>query len=306
MEAFNLKYVRYAEIDKIKWDHCIDHAANGLVYAYSWYLDHMADQWDAIVMNDYSAVFPLPFRKKYGINYLYQPAFTAQLGVFGNDISAELMKAFIQAIPLKFRLVELNLNAGNPVDNTDNILLRHNYVLDLSAPYQNIQQQYRDNVKRNSKKAVQYQLTFSEEVSISEVIQLSKLGMGTKTNLLGNDYARFEKLVDLLVKKGTARIFGVRNEKKQLLASAVFFFSHHRAYYIIVGNHPNGKTLGASHFLIDNVIRKYSGQQLLLDFEGSDISSLAFFYSSFGAILETYPALRIYRLPWWAKIFKKN
>jgi hypothetical protein len=72
----------------------------------------------------------------------------------------------------------------------------------------------------------------------------------------------------------------------------------------MVGNHPNGKTLGASHYLIDRFIHDHAGQKMLLDFEGSDIRNLAFFYSSFGAITELYPSLRINRLPWYIKWLK--
>ena len=91
----------------------------------------------------------------------------------------------------------------------------------------------------------------------------------------------------------------------QLLASAVFFFSHKRAYYILVGNHPNGKTLGASHALIDAFIKDYAGENLLLDFEGSDIRNLAFFYESFGAVEEKFTGLKNNKLPFYLKWLKK-
>jgi hypothetical protein len=44
---------------------------------------------------------------------------------------------------------------------------------------------------------------------------------------------------------------------------------------------------------------------MLLDFEGSDISSLAFFYSSFGATEEKYSAVKLNKLPALVKWFKK-
>jgi hypothetical protein len=85
----------------------------------------------------------------------------------------------------------------------------------------------------------------------------------------------------------------------------VFFFYKKRAYYILVGNHPDGKTIGASHALINGFIQDYAGQDMVLDFEGSNINSLAFFYSSFGAIEEKYVGLKLNKLPWWMKYFKK-
>ncbi len=98
--------------------------------------------------------------------------------------------------------------------------------------------------------------------------------------------------------------YGIFSQQQELLASCVFFFSHNRAYYILVGNHPNGRTIGASHALIDAFIKDHAGQNLILDFEGSDIRNLAFFYSSFGATHVPYPALRINRLPFYLKWMK--
>jgi hypothetical protein len=91
----------------------------------------------------------------------------------------------------------------------------------------------------------------------------------------------------------------------ELVASGVFFMDEKRAYYILVGNHPNGKTIGASHALINAFIKDHAGKNLLLDFEGSDIRNLAFFYSSFGAKEEKYVGIKINRLPRILQLIKK-
>nr|MBU9937149.1 hypothetical protein [Ferruginibacter sp.] len=98
-----IRYLTYRQIDKPKWDACIDGAYNGLIYAYSFYLDSMAKHWDALVLNDYEAVMPLTWNKKYGIHYLYQPPFTACLGVFGKQLNAATVSDFLKSIPPKFR-----------------------------------------------------------------------------------------------------------------------------------------------------------------------------------------------------------
>jgi hypothetical protein len=108
---------------------------------------------------------------------------------------------------------------------------------------------------------------------------------------------RFKKLFSIAKQKQLAETLGIYNNNNQLLASAVFLHSHNRWYYILVGNHPNGKTLGASHYLIDRFIAEHAGTNTVLDFEGSDIRNIAFFYSSYGATEERYPALRMNRLP---------
>lgn len=300
-----IHYLTHQQIDKVKWDACIDNSKNGLIYAYSYYLDHMARNWDALVYGEYDAVMPLPWNKKFGIHYLYEPAFTASLGIFGNGLNPTLINEFIKAIPSKFKLIEIDLNAGNNVEFPVGIsIMRNNYVLDLSRSYTEIEKGYRENIRRNVKKAKQFECACITNVDIDQVITLSEGQMANVGSPLKEDYDRFRSLFAFLKKKEMASTYGVLTKDQQMLASSVYFYSHGRAYYILVGNHPNGKAMGTSHYLIDRFIFNNAGKNLLLDFEGSDLRNLAFFYSSFGAVHETYPALRINRLPWWVKLFK--
>ena len=73
----------------------------------------MVKHWDALVMNDYEAVMPLPHRKKLSIHYLYQPFLTPVLGVFGKNISEQLVCNFLEAIPEFFKLWDISLNQSN-------------------------------------------------------------------------------------------------------------------------------------------------------------------------------------------------
>lgn len=304
-----ISYLTYQQIDKTKWDDCISNAGNGLIYGYSFYLDEMAKNWDALVLlspqNDYNAVMPLTWNKKYGIHYLYQPAFTACLGIFGNTLNAELISAFLKAIPAKFKYWDIYFNAGNVFKlPAFNLYERMNYVLHLDADYGSLYKAYRDNIKRNIKKSEQFGLSIQKGITIDGVIQLVK-EQARSAAVINYEFIRFKSLFHILHKKEQAITYTVYSKEKQLMAAAVFLFSHNRAYYIMVGNHPNGKTLGASHALINAFIKDHAGQNMILDFEGSDVASLAFFYSSFGAVEEKYSAVKLNRLPAVARWLKK-
>lgn len=302
-----IRYVKHDDIDPDKWDECVRNAKNGMIYGYSFYLDHMAKHWDGLILGDYEAVMPLPWNKKYGIHYLYQPPFVAMGGVIGNNLDEQLVGEFCQAIPEKFKLIEINLNpehlavAGAPHGYQ---LLRANYVLSLHSSYDKLRKNYRDNIKRNIKKAIEASCVVKKEIPVQDVIKLAKDQLSTIVKIEDRDLQQFENLYQFLYKKKQAITYGVYSANNELLSSCVYFFSHTRAYYILIGNHPNGKTLGASHYLIDRFIADYAGEDIILDFEGSDIRNLAFFYSSFGARQELYPALKINRLPWYVKLFK--
>jgi hypothetical protein len=253
----------------------------------------MCHHWDALIQGNYERVMPLPWRRKLGFYYLYQPAFTAQLGIFGNELTSQDIQAFIKAIPSKFRLADLSLNAANTY-NLTGFKRRKNYILNLGMPYEMLVHQYNDNGKRNVKKALGFGCRVVTDIAFNEVLALAQQQVKGKAEK--KDYLHLSALYEKLHNQLQARTYGVYL-KQELLASCVFFFSHKRAYYILVGNHPNGRKFGASHLLIDNFIKEYAGQPIVLDFEGSDMHNIAFFYSSFGAKVEPYPAFRYNRLP---------
>ena len=301
-----IQYLRHGQIDKTKWDACIETASNGLVYGYSFYLDQMAGNWEALVMEDYKMVMPLTPKKKYGIQYLAQPFLTAQLGLFGNGINAGLVEQFFQAIPSHFKYCDIYLNHGNlfSVPGYD-LYNRTNFVLDLSGEYLEIEKGYRENIRRNIRRCRDAGCVADNGINVDAVIELAMSQMQKQSPESLRHVRDFKELFHLLEQKEMAEVHGIASPAGKLLSSAVFFFSHDRAYYILVGNHPDGRTLGASHALIDLFIKEHAGKKLLLDFEGSDIRNLAFFYSSFGAKEETYAALKWNRLPALLKWLKK-
>jgi hypothetical protein len=302
----NIQYLSHQAIDKKKWDDCITGSTNGLIYGYTYYLDHMAKHWDALVMGDYEAVMPLTWNRKWGIHYLYQPFLTAQLGVFGKLVSPELLESFLQAVPSRFRYWDFYLNHANvhPLKQFD-LYERSNFVLDLYKPYEELYGSYRENIQRNIKRAQQTGCKGIKDFEADKVIELAVEQMRTYSDESANNVERFRKLYQLLHQQNKAITYGIVSGSGQLISSAVFLYSHNRAYYILVGNHPDGRTLGASHALIDYFIKEHAGRPLLLDFEGSDIRNLAFFYSSFGATEEKFTGIKLNRLPFYLKWLKQ-
>ena len=301
-----ISYVTYQSINKQRWDECIDQASNGLIYGYSFYLDAMCSHWDAMILDDYKAIMPLTYRKKYGIYYLYQPFCTASLGVFGNNITATIFNNFLQAVPNKFKYWDIYVNTKNVF--TDSCFLQYqriNYVLNLQDTYSNLYHHFKESTKRNIKRCIQLNCTINTSVSIADVIALAQQQAVRFSSVTTKQYQQFTQLYQYLSSKQQAQIYGVQSATGQLLAAAVFFIDKKRAYYILVGNHPNSKVVGASHALINAFIKANAGKKLLLDFEGSDIKSLAFFYSSFGASVEQYAGIQLNNLPFFVKWFKK-
>lgn len=295
-----IRYIKHSNINLHKWDACVGTATHSNIYAYSWYLNAMAGKWDALVLNDYEAVFPLTWKKKWSITYLYQPWFCAALGLFSKtEITVELLRAFLDHIPNHIRYMDIYLNRGNVFELAATPLtVRTNYVLSLALPYEEVYSRYRDNLKRNIKKAETAGLLVRFGIPATDIMQLAGPTLQRLSDISAEERNRFITVYETAAKLGQAITIGIFTASgSDLLASAVFLFDKGRWYYILVGNHPNGKTVGASHYLLDRFIYSQAGTPTVLDFEGSDTGNLAFFYSSFGAIEEKYTALRMNRLP---------
>ena len=299
----NIRYLERRDIDKSKWDACISKAPNQNIYGYAAYLDIMAVNWDALVINDYEAVLPLPWKKKFGICYLYTPRFTSPLAVYGHIPASIELKDILEQVPGKFSLWDLNLSNDLSAFSATAVK-RKNHLLHLLPPYEKLRKNYRPSYRNLFNQAEEAGQQVSKEISIETVIQLTagkNIIEGTSTD----DYSRFQSLYKYLEKKGEAVCYGNFSSEKNLLAAAVFFIAQNRIYYMLAWNNEEGRQKGASHQLIDAIINENAGKDIWLDFEGSDIPGIAFFFEGFGAQPEDYYYLRENRLPWWCRWMKE-
>ncbi|HNS17322.1 MAG TPA: GNAT family N-acetyltransferase [Bacteroidales bacterium] len=302
-----IHYLHHSDIDKTKWDRCIQESFNGLIYGYSWYLDLVSEEWDALVEDDYERVFPLTWKKKAGISYLYQPFFTQQLGIFSRSpITENTVNHFLAAIPSRFRLIEISLNSFNKLTLPDFSVSRNrNHELSLNESYDRLAASYSENIKRSVRKAKNHGLTYQCTISPEEVISLFRRNRGrTVRTLKEKDYRRFRRLVYTCIHNGKAQTWGAYSPDNQLCAGIIFLFGHKRVIFLFSGLAPYGREHGAMPFLIDAFIQQHAQSYLTLDFEGSNDPDLARFYKSFGSKEVFYPFIRKNKLPWVVRMLK--
>ena len=291
-----IKYLKQADIDYDKWDACITKSINSYVYAYSWYLDIVAGEWDALVDDDYQSVFPLPFRSKMGVKYIYQPVFTQVSGVFTSNLQDKnKLQAFLDAIPQDFKLIEININKFYipTADKNIEVKKNSNIELDMASDYESIYTRYTTNLKRNIKKAKKNELQITKGIKPEQLIKLFKDNKGQEIKAYSEiDYVRLGRLIYTLIHKGMAEIYGTLSSENNLLAAALFVKDSHRHIFLFSGLNEEGKQKSAMPFLIDSFIKKHCESAMILDFEGSNNANLARFYRSFGAEEHSYYGIR--------------
>jgi lipid II:glycine glycyltransferase (peptidoglycan interpeptide bridge formation enzyme) len=297
-----INFITHNNIDKQKWNACISACNTPIIYAQSWYLDVVAPSWNALVLNDYEAVMPLPTARKI-FSVVYQPFFTQQLGVFGKAKASD----FIAAIPKKYRYVNVCLNENNSdVSGQYTLTPRTNFVLSLSSAYNELFAAYSSHCSRHVKKAMKQQLSVFD-VNNDEVVDFYVKEKGEATApVTSSDYIRLKQLFSVINKHATLLSYQIKHPNGQVMAMAVFSVFKNRITYHLGAANEHGRKAGALYFLFDTVIKQNAGTNLLLDFEGSDISGIARFFEGFGAENRPYYRLVINKLPWPLSVLKRD
>ncbi|MEO7209528.1 MAG: hypothetical protein ABIY35_01175 [Chitinophagaceae bacterium] len=289
------------KIDQAKWNACIEQSASHLIYAKTFYLDYLADQWHGFVIGDYECVMPVPWRKKYSIRYTYQVPFIQQLGIFGKQSKpdeSQLLQALQQFCT--YGDYVFNFCNGSP---TKDCILKNNFILELSS-YRFISENYSPDLRQNLKKACNQILNYkyiSHEKAIDIFYELYHI----KTpHVPKENYSKFKKLCDHLNISGNVHCREVINAKNETAAIALFLQDGNRIYNMMNSTPVAGRKISANHFLMDKVLEEFCGKNLVFDFEGSDIPGIKSFYENFGATLQPYASLHYNKLRGPLKYFK--
>lgn len=284
------------EINTVAWNRCIAEAPLSLVYAFSWYLDALCNkQWAGLILGDYEGVMPLCHKKKFGITYLYQPYFCQQLGLFG---AQQHLPEALSLLRSKYRFADVNFHTGSP-SLPDQLRSRTTFWLSLNKPYESISAGYhkdaRKNLRRLKEKSGNYQLETTQDYRL--IIRMFRRVYGNMNpKIRDKDYENLQSALHQAELAQAAEAFLIRAENGDVLAGGIFLKSREHYHYVLGGPFAKDGVNGV-HALIDEFIRLHAGETACLDFEGSDIPSVAAFYRKFGSVPVPYFNWKLNRLP---------
>ncbi len=283
----DLKFLSSSEIDKCKWDLLVEKYSGGLPYGYSWYLDSVCDSWHACVCGDYASAFPFQIKTKYGLPYSLQPFLTQQLGFLGDDYS--VFENILRQVEKKVFYYQYQLFAFD-AEHHQGAEFGVNYELDLNFDYEILRGKFSKNTKRNLKKAHSYE----SQIGIFDALQPSDIKFIFDNSIFEFSDEQKNKIKKLL---HTAQIVNKLKAYKleynnELVAINVYIVNERRAVYLLSVQNYVAKKIKGGFLLVDKFIKANSNTSLILDFEGSNIPSIARFYASFGAKRICYPVIK--------------
>jgi hypothetical protein len=313
--VMNPELTRHINIDLEKWDNCIEHSSQENMYAYSWYLNKVSPRWDALIWkknNKYIAVIPLPKTKKFFMDFLVQPFYTQQLGLFSlkeeNKDDNERLLYFYKFLQKKYDLVSYNINH----ENMDNIESQHlqinkkkNYILRLNEPYDLLQKEYDSKHLKNIKTAVDSNIIIKTNGNFNELINIFRKHQAPNIKEFKNKhYQSIKDIYDIDARRCRNLILEAYADDR-LVASAFFKFHKKTFYYLFGASTEEGRKTGAASLIIDALIKDNAGKDLILNFEGSDKEGIARFFARFGAKAVYYGNIISNNRPLSLKIYQK-
>ena len=293
-----IRFVQHQNIDPVLWDRAVLGAACPTVLATYQLLDALTGdaQWDALVEDNYKAVLPLPYRTKAGIAYIYTPFFMPRMGIFApQPVDAQTTLDFFNAIPDKFRQVDLLLNPGNdatllPTEKVE--LVSH--VTYLNRPYEEMVKGFSTNTRRNIKAAEKHFLTIEKNKKFLEpIISLFKdnRGKSRSVHYKSQDYQHLIAASKILIKENRLDVVGVFNPDQRLMAGALMVHDVDRIWFWFSGRDEAVAETKPMFFLINEYLKNLGNCDTLFDFNGSTNANVARMYKGFSGL--PYPVVML-------------
>jgi hypothetical protein len=283
-DTMTIRYIDAADLSYEKWQRL---TGSTNLYADPAFLSSMAANWAAFVYKDYEAVLPVFPRTKWGIAYLYQPAFIQKTAIHSlAPVDSSLIHLFLSACRNRFRFAEFDL-ANNPAGNNYYTKQRNNYLVDLRPAYLDIESQYKTDLQKNRKIASQYAFEYRPAENPNSILALYQQTYGKSLSYSNQDYRRLQQYCTS--EKGQSQLV-IREVRlaNEVQAACLCLKDSERLYLLANITVPHARKKAANHFLLDQLIREFAGRLSWLDMEGSDLPGIAHFYQNFGAVNESY------------------
>ncbi|MBA3665071.1 MAG: GNAT family N-acetyltransferase [Bacteroidetes bacterium] len=296
-----MKFLKNSEIDFKKWDETILLSSAPLVFAQSFYLNATSPGWSALVKGNYKCIMPLTANRKLGINYLLQPPFTPQLGLFGR-FTKETEKEFFDFINAGYKYIHIELNHSSSL-KANGIKEKKTFIIDYKTHYN-----YNSNTKRNIAKA-QKAGWVVETMDEKDVLAASKKLINPflkKLKINASQIKQFEQLLINAMLNESLTTIAVKNGENKICALGHFISNGKHAVYLKGTTVDKVGHSGSMHLLMHHAIEYYKKKGVaMFDFGGGQKASIAQFFEGFGALPLNYSEYKVNNLPAPLKWLKK-
>ena len=284
-----IKRLKYNEINFQKYKNCLENSVQRKYSATQEFLDITSGkQWDLLVLNDYEAVMPIPFVRKFWIKFVHNSKLCQQLGVFSKEDSAEINELFLNELNKKYFVWFYGFNDGNQFFTK--LKTRKNFLI-FPDDYPNIYQKYSPKRKRK----IRQEPEIKENSEIKENLDFVEVKKFIQENMRGADHHSkdaqdFIKILQLFFENGFLKLNGYFYHQKLINVIAVY---QEEKTLALLGtyNHPEFIKISGASVLIDEILKQNISEKIF-DFEGGEVANIEEFFRGFRPELKPYPYIR--------------
>jgi hypothetical protein len=290
-----LQIIPHTALNHVQWNDALQKCSNAMIYAEAEYLTQMCEKWYAVVNEDWSAIMPIPVKKKMGIEYVPIVPFIQQLGIFyKTGISVTEQSEFASALQ-QFKLVNYSLNYDNKWKSA--LQQQKNYIIDLNIGYEDLAKNFKSDFAKYLKQQNRIDISVGSDYGKCMAMFAKSYGARMK-HVTTVDYSNFEALCLHYLTQNRLKVYSAK-EGEEILATAIFLFDAKRIYNIASTITAEGKKNAANHHLYNQVLKDHAGTELVLDLEGGDIPGIEHFYKIMGGAAQHYYYYEHNNLPWY-------
>lgn len=287
---YALRRITRKNLDLEKYSACLSNAINYRIYAEYWYLDTLVgENWACYVLNDYEAIMPIPFVKKLGIKLIFQPIYCQQLGVFHSEnFSKEVFHQFEKKLHRNL-VRSYHFNEENTVMFSPKGKHRVNQVLDISTSYGELYKNFNSNRKRNIKSFQKNNTNyfFIKKNQYNIVWFLDKLNMYYEYASY-IDSRVFKELIKNNLQRRNIDEYSLFDGEGRVMSSVFILHSKKRRILFSSVRDKEIEVKNSFTYLMSEILRENSENNILFDFEGSMIDSINQFFKGFGTEEKKY------------------
>lgn len=279
-----IKKIKHKNIDFKKYTACLEGSINYRIYAEAWYLDALTNQqWDCYVLNDYEAVMPLPFTRKFGIKLIAQPIFCQQLGVFHSTNFTEhdfrlFEKKLNRTLVRSYQFNEENTTLFQPKGD-----LKVNQLINIDQSYDELYKQFRKNRKADLKKQHLVQCSFTQPNSaLFNFIRTNYPNLFQEETLTS-----LSNLIDVLESKDKFHAVVCKQDEK-IIGYQLFSKSKNRLILMASFREKTIRNIPIPTLMNQFIIQEKGENYQILDMEGSNVKSIQEYNSSLSATIQHY------------------
>lgn len=273
-------WVHQKKIDKKKWDDLVFQTEGASVYVLSFYLDAVAEDWEAYIAEDFSFAIPVAVVRKGGLKRVYPALFQRYVEILGDATKVDLHH-FEEEILKRYKKGSLSSKTQLfPSIGAEKFIYQS-----LDKNTFKLKSQAKRMIQRFEK--TEYEIR-EENVSTNELSEFIAKELSKKLPIYASKHVNFLfNAIQKAEEKGLLYKVGLF-DKNELKGGLIGLKFNNRLLYLKGTSSEESQREGAMYALMNQFIQHGLNQNCAIDFGGSRVEGIRFFFTRFNGEDQEY------------------